>query len=72
MQNKIDPSSRIFIVDDNDLCREMISEIITNEGYSNLKSFSLPFMAIEAVRRGDHPSLLFPISTCLNSMVLFC
>lgn len=51
-------SPRIFIVNDDYSCRNLIKEMVKNEGYSNLMLFSHPYDVIEAVQNGDHPRLV--------------
>ena len=65
-------SPRIFIVDDIEACRDLIKEMLTCEGYSNLRLFSHPNAVIEAVQNGDRPRLVitdFDIP-CLDGLSL--
>jgi CheY-like chemotaxis protein len=51
-------SPRIFIVDDDDLNRDFIAEIVTAIGFSNIRIFSDPIAVLSAVDSGDFPSLI--------------
>ncbi len=51
-------SPLIFIVDDTDSSRDLISEIVKTVGFSNIKTFANPFDVLSAVELGDFPALV--------------